>query len=387
MAMITKNEVLKLADENSSFCVSIFIPTHRGGEETLEGQDKIKLKTQLKEVKAKLKSHDFSDKEIEEFVQPVAELINDSEFWRHQSDGLAIFLSKNTFKKYTVPVLFEEFNYVSTEFYLKPLMPLFNGNGLFYLLTLKSDEVKFFEGTRNTITEVITPEEVPSQLQDVVGYDYEQKNLQFRSEQQGNMKAGMYHGSGEGDAEELNEMKRYFRAVNDGILTMVHDDQRPPLVVCCQDFQFPIYEEVNTYQNLYSEHISGNPDDKNINQLHDEAWDLLQPYFDKTRQEKLDLYSEYIGTGKASADVNMIIKAAIEGRIDSLFVQNGAEIFGDYDKDSQEANVEVEETDTNISLLNLIAVKVFEKGGSIYIMEKEKMPDENHKKVNAVYRY
>jgi hypothetical protein len=385
--MITKNELLKLAEEHSPFCVSIFIPTHQAGKETLQGQDKSRLKTQLKKVKVKLEAQELKDKEIDEFVQPIQDIIDNSDFWRHQSDGLAIFLSKNQFKKYTVPVHFEEFNYVSDGFYLKPMMPLFNGDGLFYLLTLKNDEVKFYEGTRYTITEVVTPEEVPSRLEDVVGYDFEQKNLQVRSGQQGDSNSGMYHGAGEGKAEELNEMKRYFRAVNDGIMTMLHDDQKPPLVVCCQDFQFPVYKEVSTYQNLYKEHVSGNPEDKNINQLHEETWSLLQAYFSKSREEKLNLYAEHIGTGKASADINMIIKAAIEGRIDSLFVQNGAEIFGEYDSKSQEANIQSELTNDNISLLNLIALKVFKKGGNIFIMEKEDMPDKNHKKVNALYRY
>lgn len=383
--MITKIEVLKLAEEHSPFCVSIFIPTHRAGKETLEGKDKIKLKNQLKDVKGKLEKKELSEKEIEEFVKPIQDLVDDGEFWRHQSEGLAIFLSENMFKKYTVPVRFEEFNYLSTEFYLKPLMSIFDGEGLFYLLSLKKDKVKFYEGTKHRIAEVITPEEVPSQLEDVVGYDYEQKSLQFRSEQHGNKKAALYHGSGEGKAEELNETKRYFRAVNEGILKMLHDDQSPPLVVCCQDFHFPIYEEVNSYKNLYSEHISGNPEDKDITQLHEEAWGLLQSYFNTTKKEKLDLYSEYIGTGKASADVNVIFRAAFEGRIDSLFVQNGVEIFGDYDTESMEAHIE--ETDTHGSLLNLLVVKVFEKGGSIYIMEEEDMPDDNHKKVNAVFRY
>lgn len=385
--MITKQEVLKLADEKSSNCVSIYIPTHRAGEETLQGEDKIKLKTQLKHVKAKLESKGLTDKEIEELIAPVNDLINDSEFWRHQSDGLAIFLSENTFKKYTVPVYFEEFNYVSDEFYLKSLMPLFNGDGMFYLLALKGDKVEFYEGTRHTMTEVVTPDDVPSRLEDVVGYDFEQKNLQFRSGQQGDNKAGMYHGAGEGKAEELNEMKRYFRAVNDGIMKMLHDDQKPPLVLCCQDFQYPIYKEVNTYQNLHEDYVSGNPDDKDIDQLHEEAWKLLQPHFDKEKKDKLDLYKEYIGTGKASADVNMIIKAAVEGRIDSLFVQNGAEIFGDYDTNKQEADIQEKPTENNISLLNLIAIKVFEKDGTIYILEEEEMPDENHKTLNAVYRY
>lgn len=385
--MITKQEVLKLADEQSSNCISIYIPTHRAGEETLQGQDRIKLKTQLKQVKIKLENKGLTPKEIEELVSPINELINDSEFWRHQSDGLAIFLSENIFKKYTIPIYFEEFNYVSDEFYLKSLMPLFNGDGMFYLLTLKGDDVKFYEGTRHTIIEVITPDEVPSRLEDVVGYDFEQKNLQFRSGQQGDNKSGMYHGSGEGKAEELNEMKRYFRAVNNGILKMIHKDQNPPLVLCCLDFQYPIYKDVNTYKNLYDKHISGNPEDKDLNQLHEESWKLLKPYFTKTKNEKLDLYQEYIGTGKASADVNMIIKAAVEGRIDTLFIQNGAEIFGDYDTMNQVSDIQTKQTENNISLLNLIAIKVFEKEGSIYILEEDEMPDENHKILNVLYRY
>lgn len=385
--MITKNEILELAKERNSTNVSIFISTHRGGAETLEGQDKITLKNELKGVQEKLEAKDWSDKEIKDFVQPVNQLIDDSNFWRHQSDGLAIFLSKNTFKKYTVPVFFEEFNYVSDEFYLKPLMPLFNGDGMFYLLSLKSDEVRFYEGTRYSITEILTPEEVPSQIKDVVGYDYEQKNLQFRSGQQGDQNSGMYHGAGEGKAEELNEMKRYFRAVNDGIMTMLHDDQNPPMLLCCQDSHFPIYKKVNTYQNLHEKHVSGNPEDKDINQLHEEAWGILEPHFNATKKEKLNSYDEYIGSGKASGDVNKIIKAAIEGRIDSLFVQNGVEIFGKYDDTKQVADIQNKPNHDNLSLLNLITIKVFEKGGTIYIMEKEDMPDENFKKVNALYRY
>lgn len=385
--MITKKEVLNLADEHSSKCISIYIPTHRGGEATLEGQDRIQLKTQLKHVKSKLEEKGLDDKEIDNFVSPVQELVDDNEFWRHQSDGLVVFLSDNTFKKYTVPVRFEEFNYVSDQFYLKPLMPLFNGNGMFYLLTLKGDSIKLYEGTRYTITEIITPEDVPSRLEDVVGYDYEQKNLQFRSGQQGDNESGMYHGAGEGKAEELNEMKRYFRAVNDGIMKMLHDDQNPPLVLCCLDFQYPIYKEVNSYQNLHEKYISGNPEDKNIHELHEEAWKILDPHFNKTKDEKINQYAEYIGTGKASADVNMILKAAVEGRIDSLFVQNGAEVFGDYDEETLDVKDFDENNKDNISLLNLIAIKVFEKAGTIYIMDKEHMPDENHRIINALYRY
>ncbi|MEZ4690265.1 MAG: hypothetical protein R3A12_08800 [Ignavibacteria bacterium] len=60
---------------------------------------------------------------------------------------------------------FEEFSYVSNEFYLKPLMPFFNDDGMFYLLTLKADEVKFYEGARDSITEIRIDDLVPSRIE------------------------------------------------------------------------------------------------------------------------------------------------------------------------------------------------------------------------------
>jgi len=383
--MITKKKVLELSEIHSEFCVSIFIPTHRAGKETISGKDALNLKNQLKDIKLKLGQQGMSVQDIEKFVKPINDLINDSEFWRHQSDGLVIFLSDNLYEKYTVPVYFEEFNYLSNEFYLKPLMPLFNGDGLFYLLTLKMDDVKFYEGTRHSITEIVVNDLIPSQLEDSVGYDYEQKSLQFRS-QQGNKGQGMFHGHGDSESELKNELVRYFREIDKGLMTILHDDQKPPLVVCCLDYHFPIYQEVNSYQNLFLQYISGNPADKDIFLLHEEAWELLQPYFSKTRQEKLDQFSKFIGTGRTSSDINEILPAAFEGNVDTLFLENRADIFGIYNPSTQEINIQDTHQIPNISLMNLVAMKVLIKGGTVYLFEKEDKPDVSTK-ISALFRY
>ncbi len=383
--MITKKKVLELSEIHSEFCVSIFIPTHRAGKETISGKDALNLKNQLKDIKLKLGQQGMSVQDIEKFVKPINGLVNDSEFWRHQSDGLVIFLSDNLYEKYTVPVYFKEFNYLSNEFYLKPLMPLFNGDGLFYLLTLKMDDVKFYEGTRHGITEIVVNDLIPSQLEDRVGYDYEQKSLQFRS-QQGNKGQGMFHGHGDSESELKKELVRYFREIDKGLITILHDDQKPPLVVCCLDYHFPIYQEVNSYQNLFLQYISGNPADKDIFLLHEEAWELLQPYFSKTRQEKLDQFSKFIGTGRTSSDINEILPAALEGNVDTLFLENRADIFGIYNPSTQEINIQDTHQIPNISLMNLVAMKVLIKGGTVYLFEKEDKPDVSTK-ISALFRY
>jgi hypothetical protein len=327
----------------------------------------------------------MSINEIETFTKPINDLINNKEFWRYQSDGLAIFLTDNIFYKYTIPVYFEDFNYLSNEFYLKSIIPLFNGDGLFYLLTLKMDEVKFYQGTRHSITEIIVDDLIPSQLEDRVGYDYEQKSLQFRT-QQGNKGAGSFHGHEDNDSNEKKELLLYFRAIDKGLMKILHDDQNPPLIICSLDFYFPIYKEVNTYQNLFPQYISGNPTDKDIILLHEEAWELIKPYFDKIRLEKLDKFSALIGTGKTSSDINELFAAAFEGKVDALFLENRADIYGTYNPSTQKVTVEDVHNYPNVSLMNLLAMKVMENGGIVYLIEKDDMPVKSSK-INGLFRY
>jgi hypothetical protein len=380
--MITKKELLELIQMQNSPAVSIFISTHRAGKETLNGEDALKLKNQLKEVKNKLGKMGIHKNEMNQITAPITNLINDGEFWRHQSDGLAVFCTKDFFKKYTVPVKFEEFISVSNEFYLKPLMPIFNGDGRFYLLTLKMDAVKFYEGTRYSITEIEVDDLIPARLEDVVGYDFEQKSLQFRT-QQGE---GTFHGHAKSDEKAKTELLQYFRAIDKGLMKILHNDQTPPLVVSCLDYHFPIYKEASSYQNLYPQHISGNPADMDSMELHERAWALLKSHFNRKRQDKKAKYQELSKSGKTSTDLNEILTASQLGKVDTLFIEKNGDIFGRYNYETGLLTADNNSSSTGIPLLNLAAVKVFEQGGKVFLENKEDLPDSTSK-INAVYRY
>src|SRR5574340_365667 len=175
---VTKDDLLRLSGYHNKSCISIYIPTHRLGVETLMGQDALNLKNQLKQVRNKLSERGLSSRETEKFLNPVRSLIEDTDFWRHQSEGLAVFVSEDIFEKFKVPIKFGEFNYVSSEFYLKNLFTLFNEYSHFFLLTLKKDEVKLYDGNKYGLTGVDIEGLIPSRLEDSVGYDYEQKQMQ-----------------------------------------------------------------------------------------------------------------------------------------------------------------------------------------------------------------
>lgn len=193
MTLIAKKEIAELNDVKQDHCISIFIPTHRAGKKVLNEEDALALKNQLKEAKHKLEQRELKPDAIDKFVQPVQKLIDYSSFWRDQSDGLAIFVADGFFRYYTLPIHFKRYHYISNSFYLKPLMPMFVGDGNFYLLMLERRNVKLYECTKHSFTEIEIDDLIPSSKRDRVGFDYEEKQLQFRTQQAGSGQA-IFHG-------------------------------------------------------------------------------------------------------------------------------------------------------------------------------------------------
>ena len=382
---VTRDDLLRLSQYHNKSCISIFIPTHHIGLETLSGQDALNLKNQLKQVKYKLAGRGLSSSETEKLINPIRSLIGDTDFWRHQSEGLAVFVSEDIFEKYNLPTKFGEFNYLSGEFYLKGLFPLFNEYGHFFLLTLKKDEVKLFEGNKYSLTAVNLEGLVPSRLEDTVGYDFEQKQMKFRSGWGGN-KPGSFHGHGESESRDKTELLMFLREVDKGIMSKLRNNQEPPLVICCLDYLYPIYREACTYRNLFPRYIPNNPADLDTRKLHERVWEILEPYFNNNFLERKERYLIGIDKGKASSNIREIIPAAISGKIDTLFLEKDTDLFGIYDPSTGGISIQEEQDMMNVSLTNLVAKKVFGQGGAVYLLEKQNMPD-GSSGVNALFRY
>jgi hypothetical protein len=384
MVLVTKKEIEVLDGIHSKGCISVFIPTHRAGEEVLQRKDVLQLKNQLKEVKNKLEKEEMGLKEIDKLVAPIQELIDDRKFWRDQSDGLAIFCSDIFFKKFTLPIHFEAFNYVANGFYLKPLFPMFTGDGTFYVLALELEDVKLYRGTRHSITEVFIDDLIPSRMEERVGYDYKPESLQYKSGADAQGRA-IYHGHAEADRDRKSEISDYFRAIDKGLMSLLKDD-KIPMIVASQDFLFSIYREESSYKHLLENHISCNLSETDKVSLHKLAWNEVAPIFNRERNEKLELFKEHDGSGRTSSDIGNVLPAALDGKIDSLFVENGADIWGIYDPEKRHVRVDEESLPSSVSLLNKTAIKTFLNGGKVYLLENDEMPNP-HSKVNALYRY
>ena len=384
MELMSQQEFEKLSQFTNEVCVSIFIPTQRAGHEVLEGKNRINLKSKWNEIKLQLEKKGVSAEKIKNIGSPIEELLQDMDFWRHQSDGLSIFSAEGFFNKYTLPINFEEYHYISKEFYIKPLVPILKEDGNFYLLSLQLEDVALYKATQHSIGVVYVEDLIPSRLEERVGFDYKEKTLQLKPQQQGEEKSG-YHGHSGADNNKKNEIFRYFRAVDEGLKPVLHN-KKIPLVIACQDSFFPIYKEANSYKNLYGEEAVGNPAHIDMLELQEQALKIMEPYFEKTKREKLKKFVDLNQTVKTSASVHDIIPAIIQGKVDTLFLEKEEDIWGIYNENTLAVEVQDEQSPKNTSLMNLAAKAVIEHGGNVFLIEPEAMPEKSSK-MNALYRF
>ena len=384
MSMINEKEFKKLASHKNEVCVSIFIPTQRAGKEVLEEKNKKHLHSEWVQIRKELKEEGKDEALIGKIGKPIEELLEDRDFWRHQSDGLAIFASPDLFEKYTLPVNFEAYHYISEDFYVKPLVPAMTGDGKFNILAIQIGDVSFYEASRFSITPVKIDDLTPTRLEERVGYDYKEKALQFRTQAEGGEKT-QFHGHGGSERDEKEEVKQFFRAVDQGLKSYLNKEKLP-LVVFCQDYLFPVYKEANTYNNLIDKVVTGNPNDTDLLGIHQKALQVAEPYLNETRNEKIEKYRELNKTENTTSAVSDIIPAVHQGKVDTLFIENRAELWGEYIEDKMKVKFHENRNSHNTSLLNLAAKKTIEMGGKVYLVEPEFMP-EKESKMNALFRF
>lgn len=264
MDILRRTDVGQLMETNGNWHVSIYLPTHRAGNE--QQQNPIRFKNLLNGAEKKLTDYDVRRPEVEEMLRSVTDLLADPIFWQHQSDGLAVFLSKDLSRIYRLPAGFDEAVVVGKSFYVQPLLPLLNGNGNFYILALSINQTKLFQASKDDINEVEL-KDMPKNMEDALMIEDKQKNIGFQTMTQntvggtGAERPAIHYGQGVED-DKKEKILRYCQEVDNGI-SRVMDDESAPMLVAAVDYLIPIFQQASTYRNLLNEGVVGSPEQHN----------------------------------------------------------------------------------------------------------------------------
>jgi hypothetical protein len=363
------------------------MPTHRGGREVR--QDPIRLKNLLAEAEAQLVEAGLRRPEATELLGPALHLLDMAGFWRRQSDGLAIFVSSTVFRTHRLPIDLQELVVVSERFHIKPLIPLLTGDGRFYVLALSQNEVKLLQGTRYTVDHVDL-ERVPDSLDEALKWNDPERRLQWHTRTGSTTdgrRAAIFHGHGVASGDDPKDyIRRYFRQIDYGVRDLLRDE-RAPLVSAGVDHVLSLYREANKYQGLLEEGVVGNPEELGAEELHRQAWAIVQPHFQREREEAAAQYQRLAAAESelASNEVQEIVPAAYHGRVATLFAALRFQHWGSFDVGRNTVVLRKEAKPGDEDLLDFAAAHTLLNAGTVYAVEAGKVPD--GAPLAAVFRY
>ncbi|MGH8593100.1 MAG: hypothetical protein ACREV3_04395 [Gammaproteobacteria bacterium] len=370
--MISSDELRALAEhQKEGPHVSLFMPTARAGAEIQ--QSPIRFKNLIREVESRLEAQQMRKPEIEALLNPAQECLQDHSFWQHQADGLAFFLAREFAQYFCFPERFEELAVVEHRFHLKPLFPLISGDGTFYLLALSQNEVRLFKGSRYHINELGLGDDVPRSLADALGHDLTEDELQFHTGG-GDVSSPTYHAQGAGKDDVKSEIRKFFALLDEGLKKSLGHSSKAPLVLAGVDYLLPIYRAASSYPGVLAEGITGNPEALGDEALHEQAWALVAPRFSAKRREAQERFHAMASQQKSSNRLAEVIPAAVEGRIETLFLAKGAQQRGRFDAEKRAIDLHHAAHPNDEDLLDLAAVQTYLNGGTVYVVEPDEVP-------------
>lgn len=380
--MLSNDELRALAGHREEGPhVSLFMPTARAGAEIQQGP--IRFKNLISKVESQLKEQEMRKPEIEALMNPAQERFQDDDFWQHQSDGLAFFLARGFAQSFCLAERFEELAVVEHRFHLKPLFPLISGDGAFHVLALSQNQVRLFQGSRYHISEVILGDEVPRSLADALGHDLTEEHLQFHTGG-GDVSSPTYHGQGAGEDDVKMELRKFFSLLDEGLKKYLSHTKRP-LVLAGVAYLLPIYRVASSYPEVLEEGISGNPELLTSEALHEQAWQLVGPRFNANRDKAQERFHAIASRNQISNRLDEILFAAVDGRIQTLFLAKGARQWGRFDAEKRAIARDDAADGNNEDLLDFAAVQTYLNGGTVYVVEPAEVPGGDA--LAAVFRY
>lgn len=383
MKILGRKEIESLVEKKSDHCVSIYMPIHRLGD----AQDTLRYKNLLGKAERLLVEQGMRPAVAMRLLEPEYQLLKNIEYWRSPgSEGLAAFYSDGQWQRYLLPRRFSESVTVGERFRIKPLIPLVTGDGRYFVLALQKKNTRLFLGSRFSITEIGLPGGTPKSMEEVLRYDDPERQLQYHTGTAGTggRRQAMYHGQGVGIDEEEENVSRFFKELDKHLYPLFFQ-QKIPVVLAGSRSLSSLYRKLESSGMLVSAGIDVNPESLSQEELHQRSWRLVAPLFAEEENSARDKFFELHGTGLTLTDIASVVGAAKEGRIETLFLVEDAEVRGTFDPSTNKAEIVSADTPGAVDLCDLAVAWTLANKGNIYLKHEVEMPVNSG--VAAVLRY
>ena len=302
----------------------------------------------LDDVKKGLKEKEIrTHTELVEPIQTLAASIEERGEW---SKNLVLFRSPNIFRYFSLRELEKQFVVVEDRFQIRPLLSLLSRHQRFYLLSLSQKHVRLFYCTYHSAEELGWR-----------GLAAQSLEAWMSTNQPDHMSDSRESADGERHGEY---MAHFFKQV-DKALEHILLDKTIPLILAGVELEIAIYRRLNTHPHLMEHAVLGSPEGIPPSELRERAVAIVTQVQSPALRQALDEFERYGGTSRVSVTIEEILKAAWEGRVSHLIVQEDAERRGTVDDGTHR-----DEED----LLNRAALETALRGGHVFALPVAEMP-------------
>ncbi len=363
---MTKTEAIlsKLLNaDNDGKKISLFQSTHPASSSANIQEDIIRFKNGLQRVR----SDNKYDESIDQTLNSLDNLLDDTEFWKHRTVGLVIFGDEKGYEAVSLPHDIDELSYVDNQFLVTPLALMNSLGSDFYVLDINHTRPRLVEVSSVGCQEVKL-ESMPSSFEEMTANIEYGKDLQHQSGG-----SDRFHGHTD-EAALQDDAMRYYRKIVEAVENHLegHDD---PVVLVGTENRIGEIRKLLTYHRVLEDYIEGNGEHMDETGLCNAGRPLVEKYNQTKRQTMVNQFAEIIPDRKLIG-IDEIHQAAQEGRIDTLFVPS-YRITSDTVREGFDESIVVELSDDNkIEPIEAVVRDVLSSGGRVQAVALDAFEDD-----------
>jgi hypothetical protein len=377
-----KDELQTLLEAREPPCLSIYLPTHRRHPENQ--QDPIRYRNLLKALEESLLTQ-LSASEAGALLTPFQTLAGDADFWNHAWDGLGVFGAAGLFSVIKLQRPVSELAVAAGSFHVKPLLRVLQSADRYQVLSLNRHQVKLFEGDRDHLDEVELAASVPRTITEALGSELTDPHQTVASYGGTSQGSNMRHGHGSKSDEEDIDEERFFRVVDRAILENHSRPSGMPLILAALTQYHTPFRKISRNPFLTGVGIEVDANSLSTEQLRQRAWTAAEPEILSRLRKLSEGFEEARSKGLGTDKLAEVAHAAVESRIESLFVESDRRIPGQLDKVTGGITLGGIEDPQVDDLLDDLAELVLNRGGQVVVAPSLDMPTKSG--VAAVLRF
>jgi hypothetical protein len=313
--LLNRDELIRIAGIREPGSVTIYVPT--SAELNESDQARIEVKSRLREAVAQLEAASTDAAAIDSITNAVDELLIDGDFWRRQSNSLAIFVNRSTLSTFRVGDNLVGLTGVSDRFMITPLLRAATFGHSAFVLALSQNAVRLIDiSPALSASEVLVPE-LPRDLKSTVALD-----LTNDRDTLAHLRMS---------EEPKVRMKEFSQAIDRALQPVLAQSDRP-VVLAADEPLASIFRSVSSSPRLVEPAIGGNPEERSADELAASAAPILDAVHAKELATQVTRFEEASSPDLTDSTLDGVAVAATSKAIDTLFVDIDQHIPGYVDE-------------------------------------------------------